>query len=430
MKRLIFAVHQLKKITGLDRSVKMFFIVTIFFGLFYSIRTLFFNFYILSLGFDKEFLGAANSMVPAATLVLGFPLGMLTDRIGRMKASAIGLLIQAVGYTLMLFTTSGSLLLVILFLTGTGEALFFISRAPLLTRLTNQENRSSVFSFNFTLYALACMLGNSLAGWMPVWFETLFRFTPDTTASYQGVLFVAALLALIALLPTVLIGSGSKAKSSPALQSSNINSNLIKNLKNIMQNSVVWKLFSAMLFRSLGVSLIFPYFNLFFTETFAISNQTLGSLFSFASLITGLSSLANPWLVSKLGGRIRVNVIAQSIGLVFLIVVGFSPWSAVSMVSFLPFNALVQMVFPLFNSFAMEQVDEDKQGTLSSILTLGWQAGWALMPMASGIIQERVGFTPIFLLAIVFLGTSNLLIWKFFKDSERSPQIQTVPQTS
>jgi hypothetical protein len=73
MKPILTAVRQLKKFNQLDRSVKMIITVTIFFGLFQSVRSLFFNFYILSLDFDKDFLGIANSMVPAATLILGLP---------------------------------------------------------------------------------------------------------------------------------------------------------------------------------------------------------------------------------------------------------------------------------------------------------------------------------------------------------------------
>ena len=48
MKPISIAVNQWKKFKGLDRPLKLFISVTILFGLFYSVRTLFFNFYILS----------------------------------------------------------------------------------------------------------------------------------------------------------------------------------------------------------------------------------------------------------------------------------------------------------------------------------------------------------------------------------------------
>jgi MFS family permease len=88
------------------------------------------------------------------------------------------------------------------------------------------------------------------------------------------------------------------------------------------------------------------------------------------------------------------------------------------------------MVNPLYSAFAMEQVEEDQQGTLNSILTLSWQVGWALMPLVSGVIQERYGFTPIFLSTGLLYGAGIALIWIFFKNSEAETHIQPVLQTS
>jgi MFS family permease len=429
MRAIIGVANQWKKINGLSRSLKMFFAVTIFFGLFYSIRTLFFNFFIISQGFDKEFLGVANSMIPAATLVLGLPLGVFTDRIGRKNAAVVGLFVMALGYAAMLLTTSSTLILACLFFSGTGETLFIVSRAPLLTRLTNQQNRSFVFSFNFALFTLAGIVGNSIGGQLPIWFDSLFKITPNTTASYQGVLFAGLSLAALALIPAVLIAPGSKNQSPARSKISKNKSNSLLNLQNIMRNKVVWKLASAVLLVGLGVGLINPFFNLFFVETFEISNQLLGNLFSAASLLTGVSCLAGPWLSTKLGGRMNTNIITQIASLVFLLMLGFSPWLGLSMLGLIGYSALLQMGIPLFTAYAMEQVEDNEQGVLNSLLMLSWQAGWAFMPLISGVIQERSGFTPIFLIAAVLLAAGNTLKWIFFARTEDKPQGKVVPQS-
>ena len=69
---------QWKKIAELDRPLKLFLSIPFIFGMYYAGKGLFFNFYILEMGFDKEFLGLANSMTPMATLILAFPLGVLS----------------------------------------------------------------------------------------------------------------------------------------------------------------------------------------------------------------------------------------------------------------------------------------------------------------------------------------------------------------
>ena len=100
------------------------------------------------------------------------------------------------------------------------------------------------------------------------------------------------------------------------------------------------------------------------------------------------------------------------------------------MVGFLGRSALMNMAAPLLGAFSMEVVKEDEQGTLNSLLTLSWQIGWAVMPLVSGLIQERYGFTPIFVLTSVLYASGTTLIWVFFKNTEESPQTQAVPQTS
>jgi MFS family permease len=59
-------------------------------GIVFSIWWLFFNFYILELGFSREYLGLVTSATSAAALLLGIPLGVLSDRIGRKKAMVWG----------------------------------------------------------------------------------------------------------------------------------------------------------------------------------------------------------------------------------------------------------------------------------------------------------------------------------------------------
>jgi MFS family permease len=330
----------------------------------------------------------------------------------------------------MLLTTSGSLILLALFIAGAGETLFFVSRSPLLTRLTDKQNRNYVFSLNFALSTLAGVIGNSAAGQMPIWFESLFKITPETTASYQGVLFSSLILIFIALIPAVIIKPGSASQRSAAAAQRNKNGTLRSNLQNIMQKTFVWKLFMPYLLIGFGAALMVPYLNLFFVETYAISNQVLGNLFSAGALFAGLSVLGSPWLARKLGSRIRAIVTAQAVSLVFLLAIGFSPWLGLAMVGFVGRGALMNMAVPLLDVFGMEQVEEDEQGTLSSLLTLSWQIGWALMPLVSGIIQERYGFTPIFLITGVLYAIGTGLIWLFFKDTEKSPQTQAVLQAS
>ena len=88
MKAITKIKTQLNELRAYDRSIKLFLTIPILFGMYFAIKSLFFNFYILALGADKAYLGLANGMTPAATLILAFPIGVLTDRIGWPTAPA------------------------------------------------------------------------------------------------------------------------------------------------------------------------------------------------------------------------------------------------------------------------------------------------------------------------------------------------------
>ena len=165
-------------------------------------------------------------------------------------------------------------------------------------------------------------------------------------------------------------------------------------------------------------ALMVPYLNLFLRESFNTSDQTLGALFSISSLLTGAGTLLSPWMARRLGTRIRALVVGQGASLIFLLVLGFSPWLGLAVIGFWGRNALMNMAQPLYNTFSMEQVAENEQGTLSSILSLSWNTGWAIMPVVSGIIQERFGFSPIFITTGILYAISTIMIWSFFKNSE------------
>jgi MFS family permease len=358
MKPIKIISRQLETIRGYDRSLKLFLTIPVLFGLYFAVKWLFFNFYILALGYDKAYLGIANSMTPAATLILAFPLGILTDRIGRKRSVLVGMLVLAFSYLVFLFTTNSTMILVTLFVSGIGETLYFVSATPLLTRLTTKENRVAVFSMRAALFTFSGVIGSYIGGQMPLWIDTLLAMPPGTVESYRGVLLTSFVILLLTLIPVWLIppGDGSrprdvpaevpvegKSQTPPAIQENGSGSiqSIVKNMHNILRKKVVWQLFIPNLLIGLGAALMVPYLNLFLVETFHISDQLLGTLFSIGALVTGFGTLFSPWLARRLGTRIRALVLAQASSLVFLLILGFSPILGLAVIGFWGRNALM-----------------------------------------------------------------------------------------
>jgi MFS family permease len=417
----------------LNRSAKLWLLVIIMSGVFLAGWDLFFNFYILAKGFDKEFLGMANSTYPAAVLLFSIPMGMISDRIGRKLSLLIGQAVFLVTFLIVALTSNSTVILTVMFICGIGDSLFVVSATPVLAQLSNSKNRNYLFSLNWGLATLSGMVGNYFAGQLPLWFENFFEVQSGTAISYQVVLITCVGLTFLTFIPLFMIKLpeqvAQKDENGDPAEGKVVNGTK-QNLQNIFKTGLAWKFFIPNFQIGLGAALIIPYLNLFFVENFGVSDQTLGILFSLAALTTGLSSLASPSLANKLGTRIRAIVAVQGSSILFLLLLGFSPVASIAAVAFLVRGALMNMGNPLYESFSMEQVSEEERGALNSILMVSWEVGWVIGPLLSGFVQESYGFTPLFIATAVLYSSGVALIWRFFRDHETVGIEEAVLQTT
>ncbi len=146
-----------------------------------------------------------------------------------------------------------------------------------------------------------------------------------------------------------------------------------------------------------------------------MSDASLGLLFGAGSLLTGIACIIGPRLVGNLGGKVRMVILVQAVSLVFLLMIGFSPWPWLAVVGFLARGALMNMVAPLFDAFGLERSLESEHGAVNSIRSLALNVGWAVGPYISGLVQQRYGFSPLFISTAVLYAISILLVWIFFR---------------
>ncbi len=70
----------------LNRPARLFLVALFLDGLLFSGWILFFNLFIIESGHSREFLGLVNAAPSLSALVLGVPMGLLSDRLGRKRA--------------------------------------------------------------------------------------------------------------------------------------------------------------------------------------------------------------------------------------------------------------------------------------------------------------------------------------------------------
>jgi MFS family permease len=384
-------------------------------GMAFAVVQLFFNFFILARGYGIGFLGLVNSMPAVAALTMGFFLGRLSDRIGFRTGLILGLGLSYASFIMVLFTNSPWTLLAGMALQGTGGMLYYLSVNPFLMKHSGAAERSFLFSANVGLLILAGAAGSLIAGQLPGALMTFLSIPPGGALSYQIVLLAGSFCGLLALIPLLL------TKPSPPAE---IPPNAIKTANAAAwtreEKSSVLRLITPNFLIGCGAALLIPYLNLFFRERFAVPDSLLGGLFSLSAVITGLATLCSPWLASRLGSKARTVMATQAGSLLFLWVLGFSPWFLPAGIAFFLRAGLMNMSVPLYSAFCMERTPESRRGVVSSLIQMAWQAGWVIGPTVSGLVQARWGFQPLFLATSVFYLIAILALWKFFIPLEKS----------
>jgi len=393
-----------------NRPARLFLVAIIIDGIVYSIWQLFFNLYILASGFDKEFLGLINSMPYIAALLFGIPLGVLSDRIGRRRAMLLGVLVSTLGYAVQIIIHSPGWMLIAAFLAGLGFNLYLISQAPFMMAVSNEQTRVQLFSLNFGLNTISGVIGSLIAGQLPVLLLYVSGVVPGSADPYRFVLLGSVILSSLAMIPLFMIHEPARSTHAIAIPFSK--------LKNLLFSRIIWLLFLPNLLAGFGAAILMPYMNVFFVEKFSTSDQILGLLFGTGALFTGIGSILAPRLAVYLRSKIKAVILSQSTSLIFLILMGFTPISWLAGLSYLARNTLMNLGVPLFSAFSMEQIPADVHGTANSILNISWILGWAVGPFLSGLIQERYGFTPLFITTAFFYGISILLIGVIFLKKE------------
>ncbi len=398
----------------LNANTKKFLLSTLLFGFSFSVWDLFFNLYILSLGFSKDMLGLIRSATPLSALILGLPLGLLSDRIGRRKSMIIGLLIGFAGMLIEIRILNPVFIFVFGLIQGAGIMLYRVAQPPFMMATSKKENQALVFSLNFGLLTMASTIGNLIAGQVPGWIETGLSLVQGSAESYRWVITAGILVAATSLIPILLLRESESAQ----IQSS-APIPLRKMIRKIGARPMVRQLMLINLLIGFGAAILIPYLNVFLREKFAINDNLLGVIFSLSSLLVFLGSVISPWLIKITRSRIIPTVATQGASVVFLFTLGFSPLMWLASLSLLMRTVLMQMSSPLLENFAMQVSPPEEQGAISAVRGVGWQTGQTFGIFISGLVQTRFGFPPLFIATGFLYSLAIALTWFFFRPAER-----------
>ncbi|MBN1488070.1 MAG: MFS transporter [Anaerolineae bacterium] len=401
-------------------QARLYLFVSMLNGIGMGIFQLFFNFYILSLGYEEDFLGILISIPSLTGLLVALFSGYVSDLIGRKRAFILGGLITVIGQGCMLaFPTTGALI-VSSALRGLGQSLFNITASPFLMEHSTERERTHLFSFNAGISTVSSFLGNFIGGGLPLYFGNWLSVGAQTSKAYAWSLGSATILSTLILIPLAFLNvKKRKIAQSP-----------LEPFKVLWQSRrQMFQLLFPSLVLSLGAGLLMPFMNVFFRHRYHLSDHAIGTLFGFGSLGMGIAILLAPVLAEK-WGKAKTVVATQGLSIPFLIVLGFIPNLWLAKVSFLIRSALMNLSGPVYQTMIMEEAEEDARGMAASLYNMIWSTGWALSPSISGPVQKAYGFNPVFIMTITMYGLSIALIYVWFVRKRPTPVLQREIQSS
>ena len=403
------------------RNARFFLLSTLIGGITFSGFQLFFNIFLRSRGYDLGFVGLLNAIPSGAALLVGVPMGILSDRIGRRRAMLIGLSVNALTAWALVSTEAKEIMVLMAAVNGVANSLYFLSMAPFMMHASSEKERTLLFSLNFGLMTISGAVGNLLAGQLPAWFGQWLGVGAESHQAYQAVLLASVFAGALALIPVWLIHEvrwpGPRREPPVGWQ----------DFRNLLRPNVL-RLAAPNIIIGFGAATLIPYLNLFFKGTFPISDAALGVLFSLSAVTTGIATVVGPRIAERLGSKIKAVVFTQAGSLLFLLVMGFAPVLWISGFAFLIRGALMNMSNPLYSAFAMEQTPERERGAVNSVMQLMWEVGWTVGPYLSGVVQARYGFAPLFVSTATLYGIAIGLTWVFFRSAEQPPVPVPTPQ--
>lgn len=403
-----------------SRNAKLFLGSMFLAGLSFSAFGVIFNLYLVEAGFREGFIGNLLSVGALAMSLLALPAGLLADRIGRKRSLLLSGFVVSAFVLVRATTLKGDLLLTASALSGLGAAFAAVTSAPFLMENSTPEERTHLFSINFSATLIASVIGNALGGKLP----DLFRFLlSDLTRlqAYRLTLVTSALLSFSSLIPMLFVREeGSEAGEKKARPSWREREDLVTITKFSVNNLLI----------GAGAGLVIPFFNLYFAKRFGATSTQIGLYFSGSQVITASAVLLGP-IAARRFGKIKTIVYAQMLSLPFLVLLGgLERYLVFAVLAFWLRACLMNMSGPLSSAMSMEMIPENKRATAASLLNMSWNLSWAGTTALSGHIMQNPGITigriflagysiPYYLTAILyFLATTTFY---FFFRSYKSP---------
>jgi MFS family permease len=374
-----------------------------------------FNLYLLDLGFREDFIGYMFLLGGLAAGLAAFPVGIMSDKIGRKKSLLIGVMVGSVFNAILVCTSNPILLLTISLFGGFGglfSIIFWVVGPPFMMENSKPEERTHLFSINLAIWFLSSMAGSFAGGFLPEVFGSLLGVGNESVMAYRVTLAVSVVFLFLSFLPFHAI------KEKPYQQNSETMARRLS-LKAIQSRAAIGKLVLTSALIGLGAGLIVPFFNVFFQNRLQASPEHIGIIFALGNVTTAVGIVLAPVLSGRLG-KVRAVAFTQFSSIPFIFGIAFSLNLGFVAVSYLARGALMVMGVPIYQNLAMEVVQTEERATTSGFISMADRIPRAVGSSIAGQMMTGGNYVLPYMITSAFYFFGGTLFLIFFQKMEKA----------
>src|SRR5438034_565578 len=193
------------QLSAFSSNARLFLLSNLLGGVVISIYSLLFNFYLLSLGYQQDFLGLIASLGQLTIFLAALPSGMLSNTLGRKRAMLLAVGANVLVMLGFLWWTTMEGIVVLTLLNGVSQALFIVTMSPFMIENSGKAERTHLFSMNQAVIAVAGVAGGIIGGNAPSWLGAGLGVGANDVRAYQAGIGAAALINLISMFPLFML---------------------------------------------------------------------------------------------------------------------------------------------------------------------------------------------------------------------------------
>jgi MFS family permease len=420
------------------RDARLVLVISLVAGAALSLYWIDFNLYLASLGLSTATIGLVSTIASVAGALVAFPASAASDRVGRRRIFAGGLLASLLALLGLLASDALPALIVFAAVWAAGQQAFLVVLSPYLTEHSDRSHRNELFALQFAIQNVTNIVAAILGGLVAGVIATAVGLDPAGPATYRVILVIMAclLLAGLALVtrladdrPRSVIGPRLRRLGEPAAFPPDPRRSRTVLGITIRNRGAFARLVLPGFLISIGAGQVIPFLNLYVQRRFGLDLASLNAVFAVTSMGTVAAILFQPRLARRFG-QITSVVLVQGASIPFLAVLGFSPilWSVILAMAVR--NSLMNAGNPIFTAFAMEQVSPVERATLSAAMSVLWQLGWVIGGTWYAVLQATLGFdggyAVNFLTIIALYSAATALYWLWFRHLDRPPRVVRV----